>query len=747
VKVKYFNLSLFFSFLFLISVAQAENYGGTLRVGLSHLLPPDQLNPLLWSQAKVMMIPVYSLLVRFNESGQVVPDLAYAWEVSEDGLNYTFYLFDNVTWHDGVKFNASDVKFTWDTVLTNPDVSDFISAFYSDIISSVEIKNETTIVFNLKKPYGDFLQVIGSEYFVPILPKHLYEGTSLKNNPYNLQPVGTGPFKFYEFNPGINLTVTANENYFRGRPYLDNITFRWDIPILQLPDFLANNTIDLVPENMDPNKIDELSKIPGITITFADELGYIGIGINFNNPILSNKDVRHALMYAINRTDIIQTSYLGYARIANTSYSPALTSWINPNVPYYEYNVTKAEELLNQAGYPRDENGIRFNLTFIVGNWDPLRINASALIEQYLNAVGINVTRKIESLGYWYYDLLMGNFDLIMVGFAYLPTVDLSDLWHTQGETNFWGYSNSTLDSLLEQGKNTTNQTLRKEIYDQVQYILAEDLPNLFLYHRIRINDHNNDFHNFVTIPEVMSTDPYSLEKVWYNKTLSGQVESPVSISFIDSKGRLTGWDRCTKKIEEQIPGTYYIYNPPFQPPLVKVTSPLESYIIEVVGKGDGEYKLEVVNLALEYKNSVIIGGSITENERIHYSILTFPNGSIKVFKVLLTDVNGDGKVDMKDVSLAIKAFGSYPGNERWDPRADVNGDCKVDIKDIALIIKDFGKYTQESYEAERLSVKETTEKSLNKFETKITSTDIPSKTWEGICSRFNLPCKLIRPI
>jgi peptide/nickel transport system substrate-binding protein len=610
-------------------------YGGTLRVGYSHLWKPTTLNPLL--QQGVMNYPIFGTLTRYDENGTMIPYVAKSWEF--EGKNCIYYLFDNITWHDGVAFSAYDVKYSFDIVMTDPNVD---ISFKKDmvVLNRTEVLNSTTLMFYLNEQYAPFLTYAGR---IPILPEHLYNGTDLLTNPYNENPIGVGPYKFVEWNPHINMTLAANTAYFKGRSYIDKILYRWDIPVKELPDFLMNNTIDLVPENIDPNRITELSQVPGIGITTVNEMKYAALLINFRNPDLNKINVRRALAYGINTTEIAQETYLGYAVPSKGPIPPSYSYWYNSEVTAYEFNQELAKQILDDVGYTGNP---RLNLTLVVGNWDPLRLNASEVIKDRLSDIGINITiRALSNADYYQIVFVDHDFDLVLNIYPIIEPNDLYGIYHTRGGVgNPGSYSNSTLDVLLELGRNTTDATLRKSYYCDAQEIIANDIPNIFLYHQIRVSDHNNDFHGLVATPSVLSIDSYSLEKIWYDPTLSGQGKSPVKVCFIDKEGRKTGF--FNGSIVNEIPNSSYdekvnvvkIRSPPEtkitvrspnNPYKEKITIEPSYFVVEVAGTGTGHYRLELVNVALECKSVVIVEGDTYLGKIDTYYIIVYPEGEI----------------------------------------------------------------------------------------------------------------------
>ncbi len=605
-------------------------YGGTLRVGLALPLP-GSLNPLVCNSGSGSIVPltnVFGSLTRFNESGMVVPDLAENWEISADGCNYTFLLFQNVAWHDGFRFNASDVKYTFDEILGNPEVhASWRDYIQSCNLSSVEILDQFTVVFRLDSPDYAFLSIIG---WIPIIPWHLYYGTDLATNPYNENPVGTGPFRFVEWTPRESITLAADEGYRYnwGRPYLNEVMIVHYDNSTAMAEALMNNSIDMIPDSVDPNEIEHMHQLVGVSDADLEIPNCAAVVLNYSNPILCDVRVREALSIAINRSEICRDEYLGYSTPAKGMVPPALSYWINSELPDINCNRTLAEQLLDEAGYPRDiTTGLRFNLTIgITGalassQW---QLQACQDICDFWQDAGVNATMKTGSIGrracdtyfiHWYYD--------------FNDPDNLNLLFCTNALMNY-GYSNATVDNLFEQGRTTSNMALRKEIYDELQVLLSDDIPCVCLWHGRSEVAYNNDFHGFES-PQSAALDSFFLERIWYDRTLSGEGNCPYRVCFTDSEGRRTGYYNGNSY--EDIPDSTYS-GVESDPQLVKIREPAGVYTVELFGTENASYKFEFTNIALEYKDVSIPEGFIHENETITYIVKVYGDGSIKVYDV-----------------------------------------------------------------------------------------------------------------
>jgi peptide/nickel transport system substrate-binding protein len=548
-------------------------------------------------------------------------DLAEDYETSEDGLSVTFHLYENVSWHDGTEFNASDVKFTFDTIRDDPEV-DILWTPYIYGINSTEVINASTIVFHLNETLAAFPQYLS---LVPIIPRHIYEGTDLTTNPANANPIGTGPFKFENrTSTPRTMTVTANEQYFRGRPYLDKIVYKASGNVLAL----ENNALDAV-FGADPSRIQDLQSTTGTSVATNEAAQYWCIYLNMSKSIQQSRNVRQAIAHAINKTKITTEAFYGYASPAKGPFPLCLQEWRNPNVTDYELNKTLAEELLDQE-YPRGQDGWRFNLSIgtVIGSNTPWRVSAANMIIDDLRSVGINATIQFSM------DIdAQDNFDDAWLGgwgFDTFGPDDLYKIFHSNSLFNCGKYSNATLDALLEEGISSFNETLRKIDFDRAQEIIAEDLPEIFLYFPHVAVAYNNDFHGRVfTAPADLRFTPYFLEGIWYDPTLSGKGNCPYRVCFMDSEGRRTGY--YDGIAFSDIPDSTYS-GMDSDPQLVKIREPLGIYTVELVGTENASYKFEFANMALDYKNVRIPEGFIHENETITYIVKVCQDGSMKVY-------------------------------------------------------------------------------------------------------------------
>jgi len=432
---------------------------------------------------------IFNGLVRADkETMEPSPDLAESWEVSEDGLTWTFHLRKDVKWHDGEPFTAEDVKFHYDQGLFDEDVNSQIRSALSDVIA-VEVVDEHTVQFILKAPWVAFLSALAEYQF--IVPKHILEGQDLNTyDEFNkLHAVGTGPFKLEEVAPGDHYTVVANEDYFGGRPYLDSIVFK----VIPDPNVrvaqLKTGEVDLAV--ITPANLAALASEHDILMDYVDKLQFYGVYLNNARSPFDDPRVRQAMIYGLDRQAIIDAVSGGTWIIATGPIHPRVAWAYNADVPVIPYDPEKAKELLAEAGWndsdgdgilDKDDQPCAFTLT--VDN-DPVRNQSAVIAQQYYKALGMDVELEVLEWGTLLSERYFSrNYDSLVIYATMSADPDQRVYFATDAPDNRWNYSNPEVDQLLEEGARESDTTKRQEVYYRYQEIMAfEDPPMVFLFY------------------------------------------------------------------------------------------------------------------------------------------------------------------------------------------------------------------------------------------------------------------------
>lgn len=427
---------------------------------------------------------IHESLVKYEGNYVLTPSLATDWSVSDDGLAWTFNLRPNVKWHDGEDFTSEDVKYTYEKVL-DPETKSVRRNNYV-MIESIETPDPLQVVFHLNEPHGPFLDKMAT---IMIMAAHLEKPDLLET--YNFSPVGTGPFVFVEWVPDDHVTLKANENYWGGKPALEKVVFK-PIPepsvrAMALSKGEVNYAAGLTAEDFAT-----LQQNGKVTTFSIPQLRYAYLGQNNQHPLFQDLKVRQAMAHAIDKQTIIDDIMQGAAVPATGMIAPINSEWYNPNVKQYEYNPERAKQLLAEAGWtPGDDgilvkNGQRFSFTTRMDSGNQQGTNQAVLLQNWLKAVGIEMHLEPLDRSLFYDYLDNRDYEGMMLSMGPSPDPDQYNFWHSSSiwsGFNDWCYSNSQVDALLEQGRVESDPEVRKEIYDQVQAIMAEDVATLWLYH------------------------------------------------------------------------------------------------------------------------------------------------------------------------------------------------------------------------------------------------------------------------
>jgi peptide/nickel transport system substrate-binding protein len=431
---------------------------------------------------------VYNGLVKYDGDLNLVGDLAESWDISQDGLTITFKLRRGVTWHDGAPFTAHDALFTYQ-MMVDPKTPTAYSGDYQQV-KEARVLDDYTFQVTYPKP---FAPALGS-WNLSMLPRHLLQGQDVTKSPLGRHPIGTGPFRFQEWRAGSLIALTANPTYFEGRPYMNGYLYR------VIPDAAAM-FMELKAGNLDRMGLNPLqymrqTEYPKFQRLFEKykyvSLSYVYLGYNLEDERFKDKRVRQALTHAINRQEIIKGVLMGLGQEATGPYKPG-TWFYNPNVPRFPFNQARARELLAQAGWRPNADGILekdgrpFAFTILTNQGNVIRELAAQIIQRRLAEVGIDVKiRPVEWAAFLKEFIDKGRFEAVILGWGIGQDPDLFDIWHSSktkpGELNFIHYSNPEVDALLEAGRHTFDQEKRKQAYFRMQEIIAEDQPYTFLF-------------------------------------------------------------------------------------------------------------------------------------------------------------------------------------------------------------------------------------------------------------------------
>lgn len=486
--------------------------GGTLTIALSR--DPGVIVNIFTSASEAGMIgtKVFEGLMALDFNLNPTPELATDWAWSEDGLTFTVNLRKGVAWHDGEPFTSADVAFSMMEVWKK--VHPYGKAAYANVVAA-ETPDDHTVIFQLEKP-AKYMTAIMFAYLSPVVPKHVYENTNIRDNPANEHPIGTGAFKFKEWKRGQYITFEKNENYWKeGRPYLDQIVMRVISDIGARSVAFESNEVQV--GYFDPlpitttRRLEKNDSFNVIMETPSPLMPMRTMELNVRTGPLSHREVRQALMHGINRQQMINVVSGGYGKVATGPIFSTSKEFYSPVDSYYPYDKKKAEEMLDQAGFPRDKKGVRFKLTHDYASGKTLYKRMADFIKQSLEAIGVEVELRANDLTSFIrrvyttyeFDTASGTLSTTID-----PTIGVQRLYWSKNIvsgvpfSNASGYENPELDEILEKAQVEADEGQRAALWAQAQEIIRRDIPILNLWESESTLVARNTVHNYWSRPD-----------------------------------------------------------------------------------------------------------------------------------------------------------------------------------------------------------------------------------------------------
>lgn len=429
---------------------------------------------------------IYSGLVRVTPNFDYAPDVAQKWETPDD-KTIIFHLDPNAKFHNGQPVTAKDVKWTYDSLMDPNFVSSKKSGYSA--VDHIEAPDNQTVIFKLKEPNAG----IFDNLTLGILP------TGADTNVYKSKPVGAGPYKVVEYRPDDRLVLQSFDQWHLGAPKIKNVVIRIIPDATTMVLELRRGTINFEVNQIPFENIAEFTNKSDYKIVRSSGSVYQYVCMNLHDPILAKPEVRQAIAHAIDREKIIHDIQRGYA--APTETMLAKGHWARAdNLPSYGYDPNQAKQLLAKAGYP---NG--FSFTFKTSN-DAEANSRAQVMQQMLKQVGINMQIQSNEMSTFFADIGKGSFQMYSLSRNGIADPDfyyvLFDSKNTPPDGQNRGYyANPRVDQLLMQGRSTFDRAKRKPAYDEIQRILATELPYISLYMQDNVAVMKSNIDGYVQYP------------------------------------------------------------------------------------------------------------------------------------------------------------------------------------------------------------------------------------------------------
>jgi len=477
----FFNLfNIFLIFIILAGCQKMEefkykgNKGGTLIIAL--LDEPSNLNPIYppLSGFSTVADQLFTPLISEKSDGKVRPGLAESWTYSEDLKSITYTIAKGATWHDGKPVTSEDVVFTVNQILNSENNSPL--AHKLSYVENVEALSPRRVRFTLKQVFAGELQ---STNIYPI-PKHILEREDdISKSDFNVDPVGSGPYKLKEWNEGKWIELVANSNYFRGRPPVDRMVFYTPSSIGELMGELSLNNIDLAFDMPPGNNYDTLKSYvkvlsPGRSYTY----------IGWNIATFSDKKLREAFSIAIDRQKIISDVLEDYGQVVNGPITPEHWAY-NPNLRGIREDKERAISLIEDLGYSKKKRQKYYqnlDIEILVEEGNAIRKKVADMVVSDLRSIGVQASAIYLSGGDLIDRLFNKDFDAYILGWDVQKEFNPYQIWSSNGVYNFVGYKNSRVDDLIVEALISLDREKAKKALYEFQEIIRTDLPYTFLY-------------------------------------------------------------------------------------------------------------------------------------------------------------------------------------------------------------------------------------------------------------------------
>ncbi len=458
---------------------------------------PDILNPITSTDAYASRIEglIYdSLIERDNVTLEWKPKMAERWEISPDKKTFTFFLRPGIRWHDGKPVTADDILYSFQKIMDPTVDAPHLRVYYQDI-QKVEKVDELTVRFVYKKPYFLALEFCGG---IPILPKHLYDdGQDFNKHPLNRAPVGNGPYRFVRWDTGKKIVLERNEGY-------------WGAAIGKMPD-IKRLSLEVVAEDtvalqlLKKGELDYagLRPIQWVRQTDSENFkknfekykfytpGYSFIGWNLRSPFFSDRRVRRAMTQLVNRQAILEKLNYGLGRIVTGPFYYDSNDYDHSVAPL-PYDPEQAKKLLLEAGWTDhdgdgllDKDGRPFRFEFLIPSGRRFAERLATILKEDLKHVGIAMEIQKLEWAVFVKSLDERKFDAVTLSWVFGFDQDPYQVWHSSQAdkgSNFVGFKNARLDTLIEEGRVQFDREARAKLYQEIHRIVDEEQPYTFLF-------------------------------------------------------------------------------------------------------------------------------------------------------------------------------------------------------------------------------------------------------------------------
>ncbi|MEC0201148.1 ABC transporter substrate-binding protein [Paenibacillus lautus] len=480
----------------------AKNRKDTLIVGMTS--PKGVFNPFFWQTAydKYVVEAIFDSFFTLNGDGTYSNRLAESVEVSEDKLKYTFKLKQGVTYSDGTPVTVKDYAFAMKVLhdASYDGQSDIFSTHvkggqeYHDgkakDISGVKVIDDHTIEIEVTEANAMTKDSLGDISFVPeaYYGKDYKQGNLEYMKNLHTKPIGSGQYVLKSFAPGQEVVLEANPNYFLGAPKIKNVIYKTTTDETKLAMFQSGE-IDMDMVTVNEDTVEELKSMGFLDINIFPTNGYGYVAMNHKNPKFQDAKVRQALLYGLNRAEIVEIIYGPYANVINIPQSNVSWAYTTEGIDTHEFDIEKAKQLLDEAGWVpgadgiREKDGQKFEIHFSATADNPVVDALIPVMNQNYQELGIKIVAETLDFNAIMDKKDKGDFEMFFAAWGLTPDPE-STVYRTDGQQNDIGYSNPAYDAAMDKGLKAFDLEERKAAYAEAYQVLNQDVPDLPIYQR-----------------------------------------------------------------------------------------------------------------------------------------------------------------------------------------------------------------------------------------------------------------------
>jgi peptide/nickel transport system substrate-binding protein len=468
------------------SSSGGENPRPATRIVVLSVADADSLNPLTTSvqTGSEIVTLLFRGLCEIRPDLTFAPSLARSWEFSEDRLQLTFHLRDDVLWHDGTPFTAADVEFTFG-IQKEPAVK-FSAVAWKRFIESCVAVDPRTVRFTYVRAYPDQL---ADANVGGIVPKHILGSVppeEIRRHEFQRQPIGTGPYRFVAWKKDQEIELAAFDRYYEGRARIDTVIFRPEPQPETRVLLMKSGQADVITR-LAAADFAELASLPHLVGHALADRVYYFLGWNLTRAPFDRREVREALTCAIDRRELVRALLSDRGSVCRGPVAPFLWGH-DPTIEALPFDVSRSERLLAAEGWKRGADGVlvrdgkRFSFRMMTNSGNALKSDTLTFVQGMLAKVGVDVIQEIIEPMAFKSRLEQHDFDGFVGALGVGLKMDLSGIWKTNAAYNFIGYGSKELDAAIDEAAGSVERVRGKELWSRIQAKIVHDQPYTFLF-------------------------------------------------------------------------------------------------------------------------------------------------------------------------------------------------------------------------------------------------------------------------